>query len=43
VALCRVYGADEKATDALAAASNEKGWHGYDDIMQADFELYLGL
>jgi transcriptional regulator with XRE-family HTH domain len=46
-ALCRVYGADDKTTDALAglaAASNDKGWwHDYGDIMPADFELYLGL
>src|SRR5215470_18236538 len=46
-ALCRIYGADEKTTDALAglaAATNDKGWwHDYSDIMPADFELYLGL
>jgi transcriptional regulator with XRE-family HTH domain len=46
-ALCRIYGADEKTTDALAglaAGTNDKGWwHDYSDIMPADFELYLGL
>src|SRR5215470_4655246 len=46
-ALCRIYGADEKTTDALAGlatATNDKGWwHDYSDIMPADFELYLGL
>jgi transcriptional regulator with XRE-family HTH domain len=46
-ALCRVYGADEKTTDALAglaAGTNDKGWwHDYGDIMPVDFELYLGL
>jgi transcriptional regulator with XRE-family HTH domain len=46
-ALCRIYGADEKTTDALAglaAGTNDKGWwHDYGDIMPADFELYLGL
>jgi len=46
-ALCRIYGADEKTTDALSAlaeGTNEKGWwHDYRSIMPADFELYLGL
>jgi transcriptional regulator with XRE-family HTH domain len=46
-ALCRIYGADDKTTDALAklaAGTNAKGWwHDYGDIMPADFELYLGL
>jgi transcriptional regulator with XRE-family HTH domain len=46
-ALCRIYGADDKTTDALAglaAGTNGKGWwHDYSDIMPADFELYLGL
>jgi transcriptional regulator with XRE-family HTH domain len=46
-ALCRVYGADEKTTDALAglaAGTNDKGWwHDYGDIMPADLELYVGL
>lgn len=46
-ALCRIYGADDKTTDALAglaAGTNDKGWwHDYGDIMPADFELYLGL
>jgi transcriptional regulator with XRE-family HTH domain len=46
-ALCRIYGTDEKTTDALAglaAGTNDKGWwHDYGDIMPVDFELYLGL
>jgi transcriptional regulator with XRE-family HTH domain len=45
--LCRIYGCDDKTTDALAAlaaGTNGRGWwHDYGDIMPADFELYLGL
>lgn len=46
-ALCRIYGADDKTTDALAKlaiGTNDKGWwHDYGDIMPVDFELYIGL
>ncbi|MCK8676623.1 helix-turn-helix domain-containing protein [Streptomyces lichenis] len=46
-AMCRVYGADEKLTQALMGLAKEtKGrgwWHAYGDAIPDDFDLYIGL
>src|SRR5206468_3886989 len=46
-ALCRLYGADGRTTDALAAlaaGSHERGWwENYADLMGAGVPLYIGL
>ena len=46
-ALCRIYGADEKTTDALAtlaAGTTDKNWwEDYSDVMDAGIALYIGL
>lgn len=45
--MCRVYGADAKLTEALAALAKEtksKGWwHSYGDVIPEWFEVYVGL
>lgn len=46
-AMCRIYGADAKTTEALMALAKEtkaKGWwHAYGDVIPDDFDLYIGL
>ena len=46
-AMCQLYGADEKITEALVAlakAAKDPGWwHAYGDTVPAWFELYVGL
>ena len=46
-AMCRLYGADEKMTEALKALAKEtkaKGWwQAYGDVLPEWFDLYVGL
>jgi len=46
-ALCRIYAADEKTTDALAGlaagTTEQNWWEDYSDVMDAGVALYIGL
>src|SRR5690606_4324314 len=45
--MCRLYGADDRTTEALtslAKATKDRGWwHAYGDVIPRWFELYVGL
>ncbi|MCC3313978.1 helix-turn-helix domain-containing protein [Nocardia africana] len=46
-AYCRLYEFDEEKTDAMKGlaqqANTQNWWHEYDDLIPADFDIYVGL